>query len=92
MIEVQMISAAWCKRCHTLLPEVSGTAKAAGATFTYVDYDEMEDETLKATVTKLPTIRMRLSADAEWCSWTAEAIETWKEVIMTAALSTDSDF
>ncbi len=90
-----MISATWCKRCHTLLPEVSGLSHAAGAKFTYVDYDEMEDEELKATVIKLPTIRMRLSETAEWKMWTANEIGDWKELMMSSVSvspSSDTDF
>lgn len=97
-IEVQMISAVWCKRCQTLKPDVERLCGLAEATFTYVDYDHLEeDDEVKKAVTALPTIRMRTSDNGAWTPYTPDDLETWKVVIAAAAASlacqtNDTDF
>lgn len=92
--EVQMISAVWCKRCQTLKPDVVRLCGLASATFTYVDYDELEeDDEIKKAVTALPTVRMRLSSDAPWTTYTPAELDAWKEIITAAAVAGgDTDF
>lgn len=90
MTTVQFISATWCKRCQLIRPDVMVTCNAAGLVFDYVDYDEIEDEALKASVTSLPTIRMRKGES--WSSWTAATLEDWKNTVLTIPLVTENDF
>lgn len=86
-VEVQLISATWCKRCHTLLPDITMVCSLAGARLTYIDMDEMdEDDPLRNSITALPTIRMRVTADDPWNTWTAATYEDWKSTVMTTAL------
>lgn len=90
--EVQVISAPWCKRCQVIKPSVAEYCKLSGATFTVVDYDEMEAAE-QATVKALPTIRMRVKPDAEWSTFTADTIDAWKEMVMKISLvATNTDF
>lgn len=90
VLEVQIISAPWCKRCHTVKPEVAKFCSMNGAVFTVVDYDEMEDGAEKDTVKSLPTIRMRLSSSALWSLYTADTLEAWKtDIVKLAPVDTD---
>ena len=89
-IEVEIISAAWCKRCHTIKPEVAALCAIAGTSLNVVDFEEMEEEE-KATIKSLPTIRMRLGTS--WTSYTATMLEDWKTAITAASLrQKDTDF
>lgn len=81
---VELISAPWCKRCHIIKPDVVATCAMAGATLVYVNYDEL-DEATQATVTSLPTIRMRVGVEEEWKSWTANTLTDWKATVMATA-------
>jgi len=89
MTEVQIISASWCKRCHTIRPEVAATCAVRGIVLEYVDYEAMDDDQ-KATIKSLPTIRMKISAEAAWVSYTADSLASWKEDF--AISTTDTDF
>lgn len=90
--EVQLISAAWCKRCHVIRPEVVAVCAMAGAALTYVDFDDLEeDDPLKKSVVSLPTIRMRVGG-GEWSTWTAATYEEWKVAVVAAAPKEDEDF
>ena len=89
-VEVQIISAPWCKRCHIVKPEVAKFCGMNGASFTEVDYEEME-EIQKDTVKSLPTIRMRLSPSSPWSTYTADTLETWKTDIVKLSPA-DTDF
>ena len=73
-ILVHYISADWCKRCHTIQPTVVTYSKIAAADLIVLDYEEME-EAEKATITSLPTIRMKL--DTEWVTYTNATITDW---------------
>lgn len=91
---VELISAPWCKRCHTVKPDVAATCAVVGASLTYVEYDDL-DEATQATVTSLPTIRMRIDEGSAWTIWTANTLVEWKEAIMatvSVAPSADEDF
>ena len=89
-IEVQIISAAWCKRCHTVKPEVAKFCSMTGATFAVVDYEEM-DASDQEKIKSLPTIRMRAAATNEWATYTADTLEAWKTALIKLA-PTDTDF
>ena len=92
-VEVEMLSAAWCKRCAELRPEVERLCKLTGATMTYVDFDEREeDDERKIAVKSLPTIRMKEPGGA-WTIWTAATFAAWSEAIVaTAPITSTEDF
>ena len=88
-IEVQIISAPWCKRCHVVKPEVARYCTMTGAEFATVDYEEME-EAEKNTVKSLPTIRMRVASTDPWSTYTADTLEVWKtDIVKLAPVDTD---
>ena len=91
-IEVQIISAPWCKRCHVVKPEVARYCQLNGAALTVVDYEEL-DEKEKEIVKSLPTIRMRIvtSSSTDWSVYTTDTLETWKTDIVKLAPA-DTDF
>ena len=84
--EVVLVSATWCGRCKLIKPEVEALCKTAGATFTVVDYDELEeDDPVKVAVKALPTIRMRV-AGGSWATYIPAEIEAWKAAMISAAV------
>lgn len=91
-MEVQIISAPWCKRCHVVKPEVARYCALTGSTMTAVEYDDL-DEKEQATVKSLPTIRMKAKAagSGEWSIYTADTLEVWKTDIVKLAPA-DTDF
>ena len=89
-IEVQIISAPWCKRCGTIKPDVARYCGLNGAALTVVEYEEME-EVEKAEVKSLPTIRMKRMSEVAWSIYTADTIEAWKTDIVKLAPA-DQDF
>lgn len=95
MVVVEFISADWCKRCHALRPEVIALCKAAGATFTYVDYEELEEDApLKKSIEALPTIRMKLTVEGPWAMWPAASFDNWKDTLLRSVVigPTTTDF
>jgi thiol-disulfide isomerase/thioredoxin len=88
--EVVLVSATWCGRCKIIKPEVEALCKTVGATFTVVDYDELEeDDPVKQAVKALPTIRMRCG-DSTWSTYTPSEIETWKSAMLSTAATPTS--
>lgn len=89
-LTVQLISASWCKRCAVIKPEVESLCKAAGATFTVMDFDALDDDDpVKTAVTALPTIVMAGKM------YTPAELDAWRTVITAAALTSiagDEDF
>ena len=85
---VQLISAAWCTRCVTVKPEVAKFCALAGTTMDIVDFEEMDEEE-KATITSLPTIRMKADAAGEWSTWTTATLEDWKSAIVQTSIGTE---
>lgn len=92
-IEVQLISAPWCKRCQVIKPGVEQACKNAGAKLTIIDYDDLEEDSiLKQQVKALPSLiidsKIYKPADSE----------EWREVLAAAAVATaigtidDTDF
>jgi hypothetical protein len=93
-VTVEIISAPWCKRCHIVKPAVAATCALVGARLTYVEFDDL-DEAAQASITSLPTIRMRIGADENgWSIWTANTLDDWTTAIMATAsvAPTDTDF
>ena len=82
VVEVQIISAPWCKRCHVVKPEVAKYCGMNGAALTEVNYEEMDEGAEKDGIKSLPTIRMRLPTVSEWSMYTADTLEKWKMDIM----------
>ena len=62
-----------------------------GATFTIVDYEEME-EAEKADIKSLPTIRLRLGPAEAWTVFTADTLGLFKTELTKASLTQSSDF
>jgi thiol-disulfide isomerase/thioredoxin len=89
-IEVQIISAPWCKRCLTIKPEVVRYCQLNGASLAVMDYEELEEKE-KEIVKSLPTIRMRRSTSTDWSVYTADTLETWKTDIVKLTPA-DTDF
>ena len=83
-IDVQLISAKWCKRCVTVKPDVSKYCEMTGAALTVLDMDDMEDSE-KTDIKSLPTIRMKTGT--EWVTYTADTLENWKTAIMQASIA-----
>ena len=91
-IEVQLISATWCKRCHAIKPEVTQLCAATAANLTVVDYDELEeDDPIKKEVTALPTVRMRSDPAGEWIPYTPAILDKWKADIAGLAITAGND-
>ena len=85
VIEVQVISAKWCKRCQTIKPEVEAICKLNGASYEEIDYDLLEDDET-TEIKSLPTILLRASPDAEWSRYVADTIEDFKKEILAISL------
>ena len=88
MPTVRYISAAWCKRCHDVKPEVTRYCTIAGADLTILDFDELEEEE-KAKIASLPEIHMKIGDD--WVTYTSARLEEWKTAITHSAVIT-TDF
>jgi len=84
-IEVKVISAKWCKRCHTVKPDVEAVCKLNGASFEVVDYDLLDDNET-TNIKSLPTILMRSSSSEEWTSYVADTLEDFKKEIVAISL------
>ena len=89
-VEVQLISAPWCRRCGRVKPEVEQYCKLTGTTLTLINFDDLEEEE-KATITSLPTIRMRRVGHPEWSIYFTDTLETWKTDIVKL-VPPDTDF
>jgi thiol-disulfide isomerase/thioredoxin len=98
--EVELLTAAWCKRCKEIKPVVQQTSAMAGASYREVDYDALEDDDpVKTTATALPTIRVRLAAEgATWQIFVPAELDAWKTFMLnrvafsTAPSAVDLDF
>jgi hypothetical protein len=90
-IEVQLISAPWCKRCGVIKPGVEQACKNAGATLTVVNYDDLTDDSpIKNRVTALPMILIGDKA------YKPADSDEWRDVLAAAAVANavgeDTDF
>lgn len=93
--EVVLVSAAWCKRCVELKPEIQRLCAATGLSFNIVDYDELDDDDpVKMAVKALPTIRMRATGSTEWQNYRPTEIDVWKAAVtaLPLAVTGDEDF
>jgi hypothetical protein len=84
MIQVQLISAPWCKRCQTIKPDVTTLCAQSEAELTILNYDDLEEGSEKAAVSSLPFIRMCVSD--KWKTYTAATFDEWKRDVAAAAL------
>lgn len=101
---VQIIGAPWCKRCLEVKPRVSEVCRLSGATLEEVNYDELEeDDSLKASVSALPTVRLLIERDghtygsaSEWKAYKPSELDAWEDMMKVTALSlgggADMDF
>ncbi len=92
--EVVLVSATWCTRCKVIKPDVEALCRTAGATFSVVDYDNLEErDPVKEAVKALPTIRMRVG-NSPWSTYVPAEIESWKSAMLSAATvpTTGEDF
>lgn len=68
----------------------------AQAEFTYLNYDELDDDDeAKLAVKALPTVRMRVDG-GKWETYPAGEVAAWKEAIVALApaapVANDEDF
>ena len=97
---VQIVSAPWCKRCHEIKPRVVEVCRLAGATLEEVNYDELEeDDSIKASVSALPTVRLLVEQEGrvgEWKAYKPSELDAWEDTVKVTALSVagggDMDF
>jgi hypothetical protein len=96
---VQIVSAPWCKRCVEIKPRVAELCRIVGATFEEVNFDELEDDdSLKASITALPTVRLLIERDGRpgaWTAYTPKELSVWEEQMrlhVSVAPSGDMDF
>jgi hypothetical protein len=96
---VQIVSAPWCKRCVEIKPRVAALCQIVGATLEEVNFDELEeDDTLKASITALPTIRLMVEQSGKptgWKTYTPKDLEAWEDqmrLYAPVAPSSEMDF
>lgn len=96
---VQIVSAPWCKRCHEIKPRVAELCHITGATLEEVNYDELEeDDSLKMSVTALPTVRLLVERDGKaggWTAYTPKDLTAWEDQMrlhVSVTPSADLDF
>ena len=87
MSQVQIVSAAWCKRCQELKPDIMRHCAAANIIPVWLDVDDID-----FPVTSLPTLMFRASPEVEWLSWTAASFEAWTVAIHPPLLIKELDF
>ena len=92
-MELQIISAAWCKRCDEIKPKAIAVAGLASTTLKVVDYDAELTEEEREVIQKLPTLRFRASTTGAWRAFLPTEFDAWKRTVLEAAvLAEDSDF
>jgi len=86
---VQVISAPWCKRCVEIKPRVAELCRIVGATLEEINFDELEDDdSLKLSVTALPTIRLLVERDGKtggWAAYNPKEFQAWENQMMLFA-------
>jgi hypothetical protein len=66
-------------------PDVVADCLIAGATLSYVDYDELEEDSPLKAITTLPTFQIR--SGTEWKSFSANDYSSWKDFLMSQAVT-----
>ena len=94
-LEIQFVSASWCKACIKIKPDFITHCALLGVTPTWVDYDEIEEGEFKASIKGLPTIMVRTTS--VWKHYVASEFDAWKLESASLALTTairgaDADF
>lgn len=88
-MEVQFVSASWCKACTKIKPDFIAHCKILDLEPTWVDYDELDEGVFKESIKGLPTILFRIG-ETPWTHYVASQFEAWKE-IAAASVSTPMD-
>jgi thiol-disulfide isomerase/thioredoxin len=57
-MELEYIGATWCKACTLVKPHAKDLAEKANLSFIELDYDSLSEKE-QATITKLPTLRIK---------------------------------
>lgn len=85
-MELQIISATWCKRCDEIKPKATAVAGLASTTLKVVDYDAELTEEERGEITKLPTLRFRASATDSWRTFLPTEFDAWKRTVLEAVI------
>jgi hypothetical protein len=86
-MEIQFVSATWCKACVKIKEPFIAHCKAVGIEPTWLDYDTMSEED-KETIKSLPTIMVRMGSNEPWIHYAASDFEDWKNAVAITALKT----
>jgi hypothetical protein len=87
IVAVEYVSASWCKRCHELKPLMTTVCAVSGVKPTMIDYDALDDDDpVRAAVTSLPMIRMRIN-NGNWLLYTAAQFDDWTAKITEEAVT-----
>lgn len=73
-MEVHYIGAKWCKACHTVKPRAKEVSEKATLPFFEHDYDAMTEQE-QSTLTKLPTIQIKVKGVLEATFTTSSAAD-----------------
>lgn len=65
-------------------PDVVADCLIAGATLSYVDYDELEEDSPLKAITSLPTFQILVGT--KWNSFSANEYSAWKDILMSQAV------
>jgi len=57
-MELEYIGATWCKACKEVKPRAKELAEKENISFIELDYDSLSEKE-QATITKLPTLRLK---------------------------------
>lgn len=87
-MEIQFVSAPWCKACSVIKPDFIAHCKLIGIEPMWINYDEMDEE-FQGTIKALPTIKVR--TDTDWTYYTKDTFEAWKDIVMAYVLKTKTD-
>lgn len=73
-MEIHYIGAKWCKACHAVAPRAKELSDKANIPFFAHDYDTMTEQE-QSTLTKLPTIQIKVKDVLETTFTTATAAD-----------------
>ena len=89
-MEIHYIGAKWCKACHAVKPRAKELSEKASLSFLEHDYDTMTEQE-QSTLTKLPTIQIKVKGVLEATFTTATAADQL-ELYLQKKLSMYEDF